>query len=1023
MIAATHDSSVQQSQRLFIKDVGTGHSFLVDSGAEISVLPARYADRRQRSDQHLYAANGTSISTYGQRCLTLTLGFRRNFRHQFIIADVTRPILGADFLVKFGLLIDLKNRRLIDTYTQLTRNMQIRLVEYATISTVDHSADFARQLRDFPGLTQTTIHRPCRLKHNTVHVIETRGHPVTTRARRLNPEKLKAAKEEFEDLLERGDIRPSNSPWASPLHVVAKKGTGLWRVCGDYRLLNTRTQPDRYPIPNIQDFNAHLANTCVYTKLDLERAYHQIPMSPEDIPKTAVITPFGLYEYTVMPFGLRNAGQTFQRFMDSILRGLNYAYVYLDDILIASKSKEEHEQHVHTVLQRLDQAGLILKVSKCVYAQESIQFLGHNVSSSGITPTGERSQAILDYPQPQDVQGLRRFLGMMNFYRRSIANAAQIQTRLQILIKTNKKRDTTPLEWTDDALKAFHEFKHALANATTLAHPDDTLDIILCTDASESAIGGALYQIRNGEREPLSFFSRKLSLTERRYSPYDRELLAIFASIRHFQSQVEGRRFSIYTDHKPLIYALVKNNDKDPPRRTRQLDYIAQFSTDIRHLSGNQNIVADALSRIESLSETFPLSYMEIADSQDKDEELKKIIKSSTSGLRFKPTPIDGTNRFIFTDISTGRQRVYLPPKHRYDAFFSVHRWSHPGPKATAKMVANRFVWKGMQKDCNNWAKACQACQKSKITRHTRSPLGHFEEAQRFEHVHMDIIGPFPPSQGKRFVVTMIDRRSKWPEAEITDKITAPDIADIFLRVWVARFGAPARITTDQGRQFDSHLIRRLAERLGSVKIRTTAYHPQANGQVERWHRVLKAAIIAYSHTNWVKTLPLILLGLRSAVSLESGVSPAQLTLGQELKLPGDFFVPNDISIDEPEFVRQLATALQGFQQKLRRRGTLPIYTPTALSTCSHVFLRAPPDANGKLTAPYAGPYQVIRRDQKVFRLAINGEEKDISIDRLKPAFLLDENKEPETVPEKRIQSETRPRHTRAVKFKGPYPK
>lgn len=564
VIAATHDSSIQQSWRLFIRDAATGYTFLIDSGADVSTLPARIADKKHKTEHYLYAANGTPIPTYGERTLNLNLGLHRNFRHNFVIADITWPLLGANFLARFGLLLDLQNRRLIDSLTSLSQNMQIHLVKHATISTIDHSAAFATLLRDFPGLTQSNIHRPCKYKHNTTHVIETQGQPVTARARQLNAEKLKLVKEEFKELLERGDIRPSSSPWASPLHVAYKDG--WYRVCGNYQLLNTCTKPDRYPIPNIQDFNLHLANTHIYTKLDLKRAYNQIPVDPESVPKTAVITPFGLYKYMVMPFGFRNAGQTFQRFIDSVLRGLHFAYMYLDDILIASTTEEEHEQHVWMVLQRLEQTGLVLTPSKCCYAQSSIQFLGHHITSAGITPTGERVQAIRDYTRPKTIQELRRFLGMVNFYRCSIAKAAQIHTRLQVLIKSNKKRDTTPVQWTNDAIRAFEDSKDALASAATLAHPDDSLDIILCTDASDAAIGGALYQICNGKREPLSFFSRKLSTTEHKYSPYDCELLAIFAAVRYFCMQIEGRQFIIYTDHKPLVYALSKNNDNNPPR-------------------------------------------------------------------------------------------------------------------------------------------------------------------------------------------------------------------------------------------------------------------------------------------------------------------------------------------------------------------------------------------------------------------------------------------------------------------------
>ena len=464
---------------------------------------------------------------------------------------------------------------------------------------------------------------------------------------------------------------------------------------------------------------------------------------------------------------------------------------------------------------------------------------------------------------------------MVTFYYRFLHHIAHI-LRPQYEAQKGKTRKQ-PVDWTAERVKAFKDTKAALARAAMLAHPSTSAPTALTTDASDFAVGAMYEQWVGDAWQPLAIFSRQLSPRERRYSTFDRELLGLWLAVRHFRFLLEGREFTAYVDHKPLTHVMSKT---------------AEFTTDIQHVAGKSNVVADCLSRAVVGAVQQDLDYSRMAVDQAADPSIQ-ALKSSDTGLSLEEVLFSDAGATLLCDVSTGQPRPVVPANWRRPVFDAVHGLSHSGRKPSSRLVSGKFVWHGLKRDVRAWVDTCTACQRAKVHRHVKAPLVRFSVPERrFDHVNVDLVGPLPPSHGFTYLFTTFDRTARWPEAVPLSSTTAPDLARAFIAVWVSRYGTPADLSSDCGPQFTSELWAAVAENLGVKLHHTTAYHPQANGLVERFHRSMKAALrgrLRLTDGNWLDKLPWVMLGLRTAPKEDLQSSSAELVFGQPLRVPGDF--------------------------------------------------------------------------------------------------------------------------------------
>jgi len=718
---------------------------------------------------------------------------------------------------------------------------------------------------------------------------------------RLSTAELDELRRQLDDLLEKGFIRPSKSPYASPV-IFVRKQDGTLRMCVDYRGLNKVTVKDKYPLPRIEELLDRLKGAKIFSKLDLRSGYNQVRINEGDIPKTAFSTRYGLFEFCVLPFGLTNAPATFMRLMNTIFVGEldRFVQVFLDDILIFSETIEQHVAHLRKVLTTLRQQQLFAKMSKCEFGLPAVTYLGHIVSSEGISTDPSKVAAVKDWPTPKDVHEVRQFLGLAGYYQRFILNFAGIAAPL-----TDLTKDDTPWTWSESQSSAFSTLKRALASAPVLMVPDPHKDFVVETDASGFAIGAIVSQEDDkGRLRVVSYASRKMTGPESRYAVHTKELLAIHYAFGKFRHYLHGPRVKVITDHQSLKYLLTQPQLDN--QQARWIGFLQQFDFEIVYRPGDQNAAADALSRspqfLSAISSTSGLdaSVVEKFEKGYKaDTFFSKLVQTLSTGDPPDSDVVSIKHRYsmkgsllYLTEGESERLCVPNDKALRTQILHDCHDSpvsGHPGFDRTYELVHRRFYWPNMDVTVKRYVSTCDSCQRTKprsaASKDVLHPLSI--PAGIWESVSMDFITHLPvTARGFDSIFVIVDRLSKMAHfvpALATD--TAEDSAKRFFQSVFRLHGLPRDIVSDRDPKFTGSFWRALTEFLGIKLNMSTAYHPQSDGQTERTNRTLEQYLrhyVNFTHDDWDELLTPAEFAYNNAVHTSTGMSPFEFCSGRK---------------------------------------------------------------------------------------------------------------------------------------------
>ncbi|XP_046406357.1 uncharacterized protein K02A2.6-like [Ischnura elegans] len=745
--------------------------------------------------------------------------------------------------------------------------------------------------------------------------------PVFRKARPVPYALLNRVSSEIDRLVHEGILVPVKvSEWATPT-VNVEKRDGTIRMCGDYSsTVNPNCLRDVYPLPTIDEVLGKLAGGKYFARLDMSLAFLQLPVDAETAKVLTLNTHKGLFQVTRLSQGLSAAPGIFQRTMESLLVGLEGTLVYLDDILIQAPTKSGLWQRVRAVLRKLSDAGLHLRLDKCLFAVPKIEFVGYQLSAEGIHPTDKKVSAILSAPKPENVDSLRVYLGLVNYYDRFFPNKASQFHVLYDLLKQGAK-----WEWGSEHEKCLSYVKDVVTKAA-LIHFNPDLPIVLAGDASPHGIGAVISHVMpDGTERPIAFGSRTLKPAERNYSQVDKEALAIIFGVTKFYMYLWGRRFTVYSDSKPVVGIFNPQRKQLPdimsPRVLRWCLFLANFDCNVLYRPGSHNGNADFLSRLpleeegedlspdpagvlfleESAAQHSPLSAGAIAEATRKDPVVSKVLCGVLHGWDFSENSPEvqrylrgppGSLSMMKGCLLRGN-RVIIPPIYRSQVLAMLHQ-VHQGIVRTKGLARSYVWWPGIDEDIESLIKSCPQCSSVQNNPPKVPTIPWSIPTKPWSRVHVDFAGPIV---GHTFLI-LVDAMSKWVEVASTRGSLSSKTTIANLRSWFATHGLPDEIVTDNGPAFRSEEMSDFVHKNGISHYKTPPYNPASNGLAERMVQTVKRLLLKLPANEWEKELANILLTLRTTPN-STGSAPSELLMGRRLKTVLDNLHPAHVNLNE----------------------------------------------------------------------------------------------------------------------------
>ena len=803
--------------------------------------------------------------------------------------------------------------------------------------------------------------------------------PIARTPYRLAPAELQELSTQLQELLDKGFIRPSSSPWGAPVLFVKKKD-GTFRMCIDYRELNKVTIKNRYPLPRIDDLFDQLQGSSYYSKIDLRSGYHQMRVREEDIPKTAFRTRYGHYEFSVMPFGMTNAPAVFMDLMNRVCKPYldKFVIVFIDDILIYSKTEEEHREHLRTILELLKAEQLYAKFSKCEFWIREVQFLGHIVNEKGIHVDPSKIESIKNWVAPKTPSEVRQFLGLAGYYRRFIEGFSKISQPL-----TSLTRKETKYNWGEAQESAFQLLKQKLCSAPILSLPEGIEDFVVYCDASKQGLGCVLMQ----REKVIAYASRQLKEHEKNYTTHDLELGAVIFALKIWRHYLYGTKCTIFTDHKSLQHIFEQKELN--MRQRRWVELLNDYDCAIKYHPGKANVVADALSRKETAKpkrvRALQVTIHSNLPNQIRDAQLEALKEENLSSELPRGLVSKLEMRFDGLRYLDGRIWIPLTGDLRSLVLDEAHksRYSiHPGSDKMYQDLKVLYWWPNMKAEIATYVSKCLTCSRVKVE--YQKPSGLLQQPEipmwKWEHISMDFITKLPrTSSGCDKIWVIVDRLTKSAHfLAIRDRDRTERLARIYLREIVSKHGVPLSIISDRDSQFTSNFWTTLQEALGTRLDMSTAYHPQTDGQSERTIQtledMLRACVIDFGN-DWESHLPLVEFSYNNSYHTSIKAAPFEALYGRRCRSPLCWAEVGDSQIIGPDLILETSEKIVQIRNRMAAaRDRQKSYAdkrrkPLEFKVGDRVLLKVSPwkgvvrfGKRNKLNPRYVGPFRILRR-------------------------------------------------------------